>query len=104
MGTMLAGMLLPYRAKEIYNASPAAKYQFAGIPLITVLGFIAFAFNGVMAYYFVTKSELGVNDPKSLLLVGGILVVCVIYYFARRAWLQHRGYEPDLAFAVVPPE
>jgi amino acid transporter len=104
MGTMLAGMLLPYRAKEIYNASPAAKYKLLGVPLITILGFIAFAFNGVMAYYFVSKDELGVNDPKSLLLVGGILVLCVVYYFARRAWLQSKGYEPDLAFAVVPPE
>jgi APA family basic amino acid/polyamine antiporter len=104
MGTMLAGMLLPYRAKEIYKASPAAKYTFLGLPLITVLGFIAFAFNGVMAYYFVTKDELGVNDPDSLLLVGGILVLCVVYYYARRAWLQRDGYEPDLAFAVVPPE
>jgi amino acid transporter len=104
MGTMVAGMLLPYRAKEIYNASPAAKYTLLGLPLITVLGFIAFAFNGVMAWYFVTKDELGVNDPKSLLLVGGILVLCVIYYYARRAWLQRNGYEPDLAFAVVPPE
>jgi amino acid transporter len=104
MGTMFAGMLLPYRAKEIYNASPAAKYSFLGLPLITVLGFIAFAFNGVMAWYFVTKDELGVNDPKSLMLVGGILLLCFAYYFVRRAWLQRDGYDPDLAFAVVPPE
>jgi amino acid transporter len=104
MGTMLAGMLLPYRAKEIYKASPAAKHSLFGLPLITVLGFVAFAFNAVMAYYFVTKDELGVNDPKSLALVGGILALCVVYYYARRAWLQRDGYDPDLAFAVVPPE
>jgi amino acid transporter len=104
MGTMLAGMLLPYRAKQIYKASPAAKYQLFGLPLITVLGFIAFAFNGVMAYYFVTKDELGVNDTKSLVLVGGILGLCVVYFYARRWWLMRDGYEPDLAFAVVPPE
>jgi amino acid transporter len=104
MGTMLAGMLLPYRAKQIYLASPAAKYSLLGLPLITVLGFIAFAFNGVMAYYFVTKDELGVNDTDSLLLVGGILVLCVVYFYGRRAWLKRDGYEPDLAFAVVPPE
>lgn len=38
--TCLAGALLPYRAKELYEASPGAKYKLGGLPLVTVLGIL----------------------------------------------------------------
>jgi APA family basic amino acid/polyamine antiporter len=42
--TCLAGALLPYRAKEVYEASPGAKYKVDGLvaALFTVLGVVAF--------------------------------------------------------------
>ncbi|MGA2821730.1 MAG: APC family permease [Anaerolineales bacterium] len=42
--TCLAGALLPYRAKEVYEASPGAKYQVSGIVgiIATLLGVAAF--------------------------------------------------------------
>ena len=42
--TCLAGALLPYRAKEVYEASPGAKYQVSGYVglLFTLLGVVAF--------------------------------------------------------------
>lgn len=104
LGTMLAAIVFPYRAKAIYQASPASAYKVFGIPLITVMGTIAFVFNAVMAGYFLVNDKLGVNSPGSEALIGGILVACVVYYYVRRAWLKHQGYEPDLAFSTIPPE
>jgi amino acid transporter len=42
--TCLAGALLPYRAKEVYEASPGAKYKVSGYVgvLFTILGVVAF--------------------------------------------------------------
>jgi amino acid transporter len=42
--TCLAGALLPYRAKEVYEASPGAKYMVSGYVgvLFTILGVLAF--------------------------------------------------------------
>jgi amino acid transporter len=42
--TCLAGALLPYRAKEVYEGSPGAKYTVSGLVtvLFTVLGVLAF--------------------------------------------------------------
>jgi len=42
--TCLAGALLPYRAKEVYEASPGAKYKVSGYVgvLFTLLGVLAF--------------------------------------------------------------
>lgn len=104
LGTMLAAIIFPYRAKAIYKSSPAAKYELWGIPVVTIMGAIAFVFNAVMAVYFLTNDKLGVNSLPSEGLIGGILVACLAYYYLRRAWLKHQGYEPDLAFSTIPPE
>ena len=50
LGTTIAAILLPYRKKDLYNASPIAKYKIFGIPLITVAGVI---FGGFLLFLLV---------------------------------------------------
>jgi amino acid transporter len=104
MGTMVAAIVFPYRAPEIYKASPAAKYSLFGIPLISVLGTIALLFNGLMVWFYLDKDALGVNSTDSLLVIGGSYLLCVAYYLARRQWLQRQGFEPNVTFALIPPD
>lgn len=104
LGTMLAGALFPYRAPEIFGASPAARYRLFRIPLITVLGTIAFLFNAGMVYLYLVNDKLGVNSTDALLMIGGTFVACVVYYLARRIWLRRQGFEPDATFALIPPD
>lgn len=101
---MLAAAIFPFRAPEIYRASPAARYSLLGVPLITILGTIAFLFNAGMVYLYLANDKLGVNGTGALVMIGGTFVACVAYYLARRAWLQHQGFEPDATFALIPPE
>jgi amino acid transporter len=44
----LAGAVLPFRAKEVYEASPGAKYTVNGVVafLLTLVGFVAFVLTG----------------------------------------------------------
>ena len=74
LGTMLAAIVFPYRAKAIYKSSPAAKYELWGIPVVTIVGVIAFVFNAVLAVYYLTNDKLGVNSLPSEGLIGGILL------------------------------
>ena len=104
LGTMLAAAVFPYKAPEIYKASPASRYRLLGIPLITVLGTIAFVFNAIMVGYYLADDKLGVNGTGSLVLLGATFVACVAYYFARRAWLLRQGFEPDATFSLIPPD
>jgi basic amino acid/polyamine antiporter, APA family len=104
MGSMAAAIVFPYKAKELHSTSPAAKYKILGIPVVTVTGLIAFAFNALMVYYYLTNSRLGVNDGKSLAIVGGAIVLTVAYYLARRWWLRRQSFDPALVFSVIPPE
>lgn len=103
-GSMVAAILFPYRAGELYRTSPAARFRPLGIPVITVVGVIALAFNLLMAYYYVTKDALGVNSASSLRIVGAVIIAFGVYYYARRWWLRRTGYDPSMAFAVIPPE
>jgi amino acid transporter len=103
-GSMVAAMLFPYRAAELYKTSPAARFKILGIPIIVVVGVIALAFNLLMAYYYLTKDKLGVNSTNSLVIVGAIIVASGIYYYARRYWLKRSGYDPEMTFSVIPPE
>ena len=72
--------------------------------MITILGTIAFLFNAGMVYLYLANDKLGVNSTSALIVIGGTFVACVAYYFARRAWLQREGFEPDATFALIPPE
>jgi amino acid transporter len=103
-GSMVAAILFPFRARELYRTSPASKYKPLGIPLVTLVGAIALAFNLLMVWYYLTEDALGVNDKKSLMIVGGGLVAAVLYYYGRRWWLRREGYDPEMTFGVIPPE
>jgi APA family basic amino acid/polyamine antiporter len=102
--SMLAGAIFPWRAKQIYRTSPAARYNVFGIPLITILALIAFAGNALIAWQFFTNDKLFVDSTKSEALIGGILLACLVYYYVRRWWLRRTGYNPDIAFQMIPPE
>lgn len=103
-GTMVAAIVFPYRAKEIYNASPAARYKVLGLPLVSVLGAIGLVFNLVMVWYFLTVNALFVNSPQSIAMIVGVLAVLTVFFFVRRSWLKRQGFEPDITFSLIPPE
>ena len=44
-GTAIAATVLPWAKKRLYESSPMARYKVAGIPLITVTGFLTAAFS-----------------------------------------------------------
>ena len=50
LGSTIAAILLPYTKKDLYEASPIAKYKVLGVPLITVAGVIFGAFLVFLLY------------------------------------------------------
>jgi amino acid transporter len=102
--TSLAGALLPYRAKEIYEASPGAKYKIGGIPLVTVLGALGFVLGGVMVMMFMFYDSLGLTSTLAYTVVFGVIAVSAVWYFAAKAVQRGRGINVEYAFREVPPE
>ena len=81
--TCLAGALLPYRAKEVYEASPGAKYKVSGIIglLFTLLG--AGAFVG-LTWELAPQAFANYSLLSWLVRLGSIVAVIIFLYPMRK--------------------
>ena len=102
--TALAGALMPYRAKALYDASPGAAYKVGNIPLVTIFGLIGALVGGVMVLMFMFYSALGLTSVLAYQVVFGILAVSIIWYFVAKMVQRSRGINVDFAFKEIPPE
>ena len=102
--TCLAGALLPYRAKDVYEASPGAKYKLGNIPLVTILGAIGFVLGGVMVMMFMLYPQLGLTSALAYWVVFGVLAFSAIWYFLVKNAQRSKGINVDFAFKEIPPE
>ena len=102
--TCLAGALLPYRAKDVYEASPGAKYKVGNIPLVTILGAIGFVLGGVMLIMFMFYPQLGLTSTLASTVVFGVLAVSWIWYMIAKSAQKSKGINVDFAFKEIPPE
>jgi amino acid transporter len=102
--TSLAGALLPYRAKALYEASPGAAYKLWNIPVVTILGVIGAIVGGVMVLMFMFYSALGLTSRLAYEVVFGVLAVSIIWYFAEKFLQSSRGINVEFAFKEIPPE
>jgi amino acid transporter len=83
--TCLAGALLPYRAKEVYEASPGAKYKVSGIVglLFTLLG--AGAFIGLT--WELAPQAFAASALLTWLVRIGSIVAVIIFLYPMRKYL-----------------
>jgi len=100
----LAAALLPYRAKALYEASPGAKYTLGGFPLVTVFGVIGFIFGTAALVAFLTQVGYGLKGTTPYIIVGGIFLICLVWYFITRQYNKGKGIDVNYAFLEVPPE
>jgi APA family basic amino acid/polyamine antiporter len=112
--TCLAGALLPFRAKEVYEASPGAKYQVGTLPLVTLLGGLGAVLGALMVLAFLFNPALGVlgnwnfeNFPSGLwaqIIALGVIIVSVVIYLAAKNRARAHGINVEYAFKEIPPE
>jgi amino acid transporter len=98
----IAGIIFPYKMKDVYNAS--VKREIFGIPLITISGIGMFLFLGLMLYYFLKYSAFGANSPVSIGICAIIIVSGIIYYYVYKAIQKKNNIDTSLAYKVIPPE
>jgi amino acid transporter len=112
--TCLAGALLPYRAKDLYDASPGSKYTLGGVPLVTVLGGLGAVLGTIMVLAFLFNPSLGVLGnwnfeafPTNLwaqIIALAIIIVSLVLYLVMKNSQKSKGINVDYAFKEIPPE
>jgi len=104
VGTALAGALLPFRAKSLYESSPGAAYKFGGYPLVTIVGLIGAVAGVVFLYLFLTNATLGLTSDLAYRVVLGVIVFSLGWYLVTYFVRRSSGINVDYAFKAIPPE
>ena len=104
IGTALAGALLPFRAKALYEASPGSQYKFLGVPLVTIVGVIGTIAGLYFLYLFLLSPELGMNSTLAYTVSAGVIVFALGWYIVTKLARRSAGINVDYAFKEIPPE
>jgi amino acid transporter len=103
-GSAIAAAVLPWRKPEIYNASPIARYNVAGIPLITVtaVGFLALLV--FCLYKWIRDDVYGINDSGSLIYMGILYAIALGIYLGSRLLRKRQGIDMAMVHKEIPAE
>ncbi len=115
LGTTVAAILLPYRKPELYKASPIAKYNLLGIPLITVAGVIFGGFLVFLLYQWILDPNAlygigysvnanGARNLTSIIYMLANYVLAAGIYFGAKVARKREGIDLDKVHAEIPAE
>jgi len=115
-GTAIAAIVLPYKKKELFEASPIAQMKVAGIPLITIAGVI---FGGFLLFLLVEWFFDPWLNPAfapaglygiSLANTNSVIFLLVCYgsaaalYYGFKSYRKKGGIDMDKVQTEIPVE
>ena len=104
LGSAVAAAVLPWRKPEIYNASPIARYNIFGIPLITVSATLFAAFLVFCLYEWIVNGVYGVNNSQSLIYMGVLYAVALLVYLGFRLLRRAQGMDLKMVYDEIPED
>jgi len=104
LGTAITAAVLPYRRKDLYEASPIAGYKVGGIPLITIAGVITAFFMAWLTYEWGSQSVYGVNNPYSIIMMLILYIIAIVLYFGFKAYRKKQGFDMNKIYKQIPVE
>jgi hypothetical protein len=99
-----AGIFFPYTRPHIYEKSPLATKKLFGLPMMTVACALGFA--GAQFYFwtlFFDPIAAG-HDPQQLMIIFGVFVIGIVFYFVMKQIRKAQGIDVTLAFKEIPIE
>lgn len=103
--TMAAALVFPWKRRDMFQATPSARYTVFGIPLMAVSAAIFLAFVLYVDIQALRADELGLNGTKGLLFVGGTYLVAAVIYVASRVYRKRReNLDLRMIYQELPSE
>jgi APA family basic amino acid/polyamine antiporter len=104
LGSTVAAAILPWRKRDIYMASPIAKYKVLGIPLITAAATLFGIFLVWCLYKWLKDDAYGINNTDSLIFMGCLYALALIIFVAARLSRRRQGMDLSMAYGEIPAE
>jgi amino acid transporter len=103
--TMVAAMVFPYRKREMFNSTVAAKHKVAGIPVMSIAAAIFLAFVVFVDYQALFADELGLNGTDGLLFVFGCYAISAVVYVSSKLYRRRKDdLDLSLVYRDLPSE
>ncbi|HSS62390.1 MAG TPA: amino acid permease [Candidatus Limnocylindrales bacterium] len=107
--TCVAAIILPWRRKDLYDASPIAQYKLGGLPVISVVGAISGIFLLFMLYewFFNSTNLYGTSfqaTTNSVIYFAATYVVAIAIYVAARVVRNRQGIDLRRIHHEIPVE
>jgi APA family basic amino acid/polyamine antiporter len=102
--TCLAAIVFPFRAPEIYRASPCSRYQVGPIPLVSIMGLVGTIATGALTWVALFNTALGLTSAGAHAVIGGAFGSGLLVYAIVRIYRRREGVDTSLTFRYVPPE
>jgi basic amino acid/polyamine antiporter, APA family len=105
-GTSFAATILPWWKRDLYLKSPIARYQVAGVPMISVAGAITTIFLGWVVYQWLGNSlyGIGTGNTKSIQFLGIVYGLAALVWVLARVYRRSQGVDLDAIHAEIPSE
>jgi len=103
-GTLIAGMILPWRKRELFENSVVGRYRIAGVPVIAVTSGLAAIFLGWNIYEWLTNSTYGVNNRTSLIFMGAMYALAIVIYVIAKLVRRRQGINLKVVYGEIPAE
>ncbi|HEX7301007.1 MAG TPA: APC family permease [Solirubrobacteraceae bacterium] len=104
--TCVAGIVFPYRRRELFEASQGGT-RFAGVPVLSIAGAAGALGIAAIAVILVRDPSSGTNWPANKGQIYGIVaafVAAALIYFVSTALQRRRGVDIGVAYRALPRE
>lgn len=103
----VAGILYPYlkKSKPLFEAGPpATQKRIAGIPVVSILGFLTLAVSIFTEWAVAQPFFKGEAEASQYITVAGMAITPIVIYVIAHFYHKSRGIPLSLQFSQVPPE
>jgi amino acid transporter len=102
----VAGMLLPYKHKDLFEAAPAnVKRKLGGIPIVAILGAITFLTGIFVAVVAASPVFTGAAiNPYYIIALASVFVAGLVIYEVSVHYHKSQGLDLSMRFKQIPPE
>ena len=104
LGSVIAGAILPWRRRSIFDNSPIAGFRIAGVPVITVAGVVTGAFLLFNIVKWITDTTYGINNSTSFIYLAFLYVLAIVVYVVALLYRRRQGIDLRAIHAEIPVE
>lgn len=100
MATAICVLILPYKKRDLWEASPSSRYTW----LFQLSAIIFLGYGAMIFYYWATDATYGVNHPVSALFLLCLYAVGAVIYYAFKQYRLRQGIDISKIFQEIPAE